>query len=249
MFNESSITQAIKRVQNTLVFSLKEKYGVVDDTIVDRFLKLHGLHKNNFDFINNMEDFISTQSLDSSIDTNANKNERTIAGIYSEVTAPINKIVGYRYLYRTMKKLYGKKEAKRLSGEMYDFSLALADSTKILLPYCFSIDATKLVIGGRDFGTLPSAPPKRLASYISALNETIHQLSNHLAGALAIGSFFLDVAHVMMYREGKTLDDINNPETMKYIENCYQNFVHSVNHLSRNSVESPFNNISIFDRE
>ena len=38
------------------------------------------------------------------------------------------------------------------------------------------------------------------------------------------------------------------PETRKYIENCFQNFVHSVNHLSRSSNESPFTNLSIFDK-
>ena len=33
----------------------------------------------------------------------------------------------------------------------------------------------------------------------------------------------------------------------KYIENEIQQFIHSVNHLSRNGVESPFTNVSIFD--
>ena len=52
-----------------------------------------------------------------------------------------------------------------------------------------------------------------------------------------------------MYREKKFLDDVKNDEvTRKYLTNCFQNFIHSVNHLSRNSVESPFTNVSIFDR-
>ena len=77
----------------------------------------------------------------------------------------------------------------------------MSDSTKILLPYCWALDASKLVIEGRKFGQLPSAPAKRVQSYISALNETVHQMSSHLAGAIAVGTFFLDIAHILMYKE------------------------------------------------
>lgn len=231
---------------NSLKFSLKEKYGIEDEAILDKVLKIHGLSKENFDFVNNLEGLIEQGIVDLSIDQNSNKNETTVAGLMNETVAPLQKLIGYRFLYRKMKELYGKKEAKRLSGEMYDFSIALSDSTKIMSPYCWAMDASKLVIEGRPFGQLPSAPPKRLASYIAALNETVHQLSNHLAGAIAVGSFFLDAAHVLLIKEG--LDIVAMMEQRKYVENCFQNFVHSVNHLSRNSSESPFSNISIFDR-
>lgn len=248
MFEDSGVVAALNRVSSSIKFSLADKYKITDDAVRAQLLKVHGLSKENFDFIKNTEVMISSNISDASIDVNANKNETTMSGIFSEVTASINKIVGYRYLYRKMKEMYGKEEAKKLSGEMYDLSLAIADSTKILLPYCFSIDASKLVIKGRDFGVLPSKPPKRLSSYISALNETVHQFSNHLAGALALGSFFLDIAHILIYREKITFSGLKEEKNRKYVENCYQNFIHSVNHLSRNSVESPFTNVSIFDK-
>lgn len=114
---------------------------------------------------------------------------------------------------------------------------------------CFAINASKLVIEGKPWGTLFSAPPKRVVSYVNQLSELIHQLSCHVAGAIAVGSFFMDLAHVYIYREGKTLTELKeDPNTHKTMENCLQSFVHSMNHLSRNSVESPFTNISIFDR-
>ena len=40
----------------------------------------------------------------------------------------------------------------------------------------------------------------------------------------------------------------NDKDFRKYIENSMQTFIHSVNHLSRNGVESPFTNLSIFDK-
>ena len=84
---------------------------------------------------------------------------------------------------------------------------------------------------GRKFGQLPSAPAKRVQSYINALNETVHQMTSHLAGAIAIGTFFLDIAHILMYKERipfKKLKEVNS--FRKEIENSMQNFVHSVNH-------------------
>ena len=247
--DDSKINGAISRVKNCLDYSLKKKYNIQNPDTTQKLLLSHGMAKENFDFIKNVEKIFSNNIADVSLDANANKNETTISGIMNEAAIPVNKVVGYRSLYRKIKEMYGKTEAKRLMGEMFDYSLALADSSKITLPYCFSIDASKIVIEGRNFGMLPSGPAHRLSSYFSALNETVHQLSNHLAGALAVGSLFFDVAHILIYHEGYSMDDLKNVTVRKYIENCFQNFVHSVNHLSRNSVESPFTNISVFDRQ
>ncbi len=249
MFNDSSTTASIGRVKNTLEYSLKNKYGVDNDAITEKILSIHGLSKYNFDFIKNYENLIESGIADASWDTNANKTDVSISGILSETVIPVNKIVGFRYLYRKMKELYGKRRAKFLTGEMYDYSLAIADSSQLLKNYCFSVDASKLVLQGRPFGQLPSLPPHRISSYIAALTETIHQLSNHLAGAIAIGTFFLDVSYMMLEGEKKTLTDLKEDKVFrKYVENSLQSFVHSVNHLSRNSIESPFTNVSIFDR-
>ena len=247
--DDSKINGAISRVKNCLDYSLKKKYDIQNPETTQKLLLSHGMAKENFDFIKNVEKIFSNNIADVSLDANANKNETTISGIMNEATIPVNKVVGYRSLYRKIKEMYGKTEAKRLMGEMFDYSLALADSSKITLPYCFSIDASKIVIEGRNFGMLPSGPSHRLSSYFSALNETVHQLSNHIAGALAIGSLFFDVAHILLYHEKYTIEDLKNTTVRKYIENCFQNFVHSVNHLSRNAVESPFTNISVFDRQ
>lgn len=247
-FDSSSVNAALIRIKNTLNYSLKENYEIEDPEITEKFLHMHGLDKSRFDFINNFETLIEKGIADESVDTNANKNDKSISGFFVETSLPIRKLVGYRYLYRKMKDLYGKKEAKRLSGEMYDMSLALADSTNILSPYCYSINASKLVMEGRPFGSLPSGIPHRVNSYINTLCEIVHQLSNHLAGAIAIGSLFLDIAHVMIYREHKTLSDLQDHEYRNYIKNSLQCFVHSMNHLSRNAIESPFSNVSIFDR-
>lgn len=248
IFENGSVVSALNRVKNCLAYSLKEEYNIEDPSVVEKFLKMHGLSKDHFDFINNFEALIEKGIADNSVDTNANKGERSITGLMAETALPINKLVGYRYLYRKMKDMYGKKRAKYLAGKMYDMSLALADSTNILKPYCWSVNASKLVLEGRPWGSLPSLPPKHLGSYCSCLAEVLHQLSNHLAGAIAVGSFFLDLAHMLIYRDKKSFSDLkNDAEYRKYVKNSLQSFIHSMNHLSRNSVESPFTNISILD--
>lgn len=246
--------RTLGNIKHVVERTLKEKYGIDNTAITETLLKIHGLNTKQFDFVSCVENDLNEDVLnDASIDPNANKCEKTIESLMVEASNPAKKAIGYDMLYRQMKNDYGKEEAKRLSGEMYSFALALADATKILSCYCYSIDASILVKKGRDFGQLHSKPCKRLCSYISSLCETIHQMSNHLAGAIAVGTFFMDCAHVLMFTdnngEGYTLEQIKtDKEIRKMIENEYQQFVHSVNHLSRNASESPFSNISIFDR-
>lgn len=250
MFGDNATTvRTLRNIKKALDKNLKEKYKIENEEISNKIMTIHGLDKKRFDFVNSIETIINDNLNDVSIDANSNKNEKTIEAIHQEATASVKKAVGFDYLYRQMKDLYGKEEAIRLSGEMYDLSLGLSDSTNILKPYCWALDTSKIVTMGRKFGQLYSKPAKRVSSYISALCETVHQMSSHLAGAIAISTFFLDISHLSLYKEKYDLRELKtNKEYRKKIENEMQQFVHSVNHLSRNGVESPFTNISILDR-
>lgn len=248
----SSTTRTIKNIKKNIIATLRSNYPFVNGRVkevADIILKKHGLHEDSFDFVNLFESGLHENINDISIDDNANKNEKVFRGYLNELEKSVDKLIGYDVLYRTMKDLYGEKEAKKLTGEMYTYALGLSDSSNIILPYCWSLDASKLVTTGREFGVLKSKPAKRVSSYISMLCETIHQMSNHLAGAIAIGSFFLDLAHLMIYKERRTLNELRTDKRIrKMIENEVQQFIHSINHLSRNGAESPFTNVSIFDR-
>lgn len=253
MYDNDEVTtvRTLRNIKRSLKKRL-EKLGHNKEDInrvIDPILKIHGLHKHNFDSIHIMDKAISEKLNDLSIDDNSNKNEKTILGLHNEVNKSADKAIGYDHLYRQMTEDHGKVEAKRLSGLMYDFSVMLSDSSKILVPYCWAFDASKIVHEGRPFGQLHSKPPKSISSYISALNETVHQMSNHLAGAIAVGTIFIDMVYVLTYREDVSWTDILNDKKLhKYVENNLQSFVHSVNHLSRSSNESPFTNVSIFDK-
>lgn len=254
LHNNSETTQAIKEIREALSARIKVNHPEISanerDYKVDEILKIHGLHPENFNVIARMEEMIDAEIIsDKSIDDNSNKGETGVGATFIEAVNSQKKLIGYRYLYRSLKKLYGKSEAKRLTGMMYDYSLGLADSSQILLPYCWAGDFSMIVLEGRAWGQLHSKPPKTLRAYISALIETVHTMSNHTAGAIAIASFFTDSAKMLMDREGITLEQLKDPAVRKYIENSFQSFVHSMNSLTRSgSAESPFTNLSIFDK-
>lgn len=252
----ATTTRTLKNITETLSKSLKSKYGITDKEELKQktnaILKTHGLAPENFDPLS----FISKQVFgnlqtvnDISVDDNANKTDTNMTGVCGEAFLSYQKLVGYDYLYQVMKDLYGKEEAKKCSANMYDFSLALNDSTKILLPYCYCVDASKIVTEGRNYGQVHSAPARRVATYISVLGDTIREMSFNLAGAIAIGTFFLDIANLSIYCERTTLDDLRTDKKIrKAMTNHMQQFIYTVNHYSRNAVESPFTNVSLFDR-
>jgi ribonucleoside-triphosphate reductase len=245
----SKTYKMLNYTRKALADSLKNKYNITDDDIIDNILKVHGLHINNFDVIKNAGLVIKEKINDVSIDSNSNKNDKFIETINQESVSSAKKAIGYDYLFNQMQDMYGNKEANRLIGNLMDYSIGMHDATNICKVYCYALDASSLVTTGRPFGQLSYRPAKSVPDYISSLSETVHQLSSHLAGAVAIGSFFLDIAHICIYDEKFKIGNIRSDEEVrKYIRDEMSQFVYSVNNLSRNSTESPFTNISVFDR-
>ena len=57
-FGSTSTMQAVNRVKNSLNYTLKNDYGISDPEITEKFLRLHGLNKEKFDYINALENLI-----------------------------------------------------------------------------------------------------------------------------------------------------------------------------------------------
>lgn len=237
-FESATLNRTVKNITSSLRTSLSKKYKKGNKETVEQILKVIGVHPDNFDALSMMSNFISGKLNNISLDANANKSEKTISALSSETSIPKDKAIGFDYLYQEMKYLYGKEEAKRLSGEMYDYSLAISDSSKLLLNYCYSVDFSRLIIEGRPFGQLPSGPCHSIRSYIGSQCETLHQLSQHNAGAIAASTLFFDLAHLCLYWHKLDIRELKtNKWFRKEIENTYQHFVHSMNMLSRDSVQ------------
>lgn len=117
------------------------------------------------------------------------------------------------------------------------------DRSHLHLPYCYSFSLTDLLYGVNDFGRLKSSPCKRLDSYISVVNNIVSVFSQQIAGAVGLGSFFIDCGKLAK-KQGLTFGGEND----HYIQNQFQSFIHGVNHLCRGN-ESAFTNVSILDRK
>ena len=254
-FANASTTNTLKHIKACLAKNLRKVHGIKDkDELTEKvnaILALHGLSDENFDPMAMMSKVISTKLNDVSIDDNGNKDgNKAIRGMIKEAELPFDKLIGYDYQYRTIKELYGKEEAQRIMGLLYDYSLALHDSTKIMVPYCWALDSSKLVMEGRPFGMLKSKPAKSVDSYLDCLCDSIPEFANHVAGAIALATIFLDITHLLIYKQRVSLKTLKEDKIFrKYLENRFQKFIHSVNHPTRDSIESPFTNISIFDKE
>ena len=251
-FINASTTRTLKNIREVLVNKLRKKYNLTNGQLkaaADIILKIHGLHEDNFDGNLQFSKFLNAKnSNEVSIDGNANKTETGIKALMVEASLADRKLIGFDQLYRVMVELYGREKAKELSGSMYDFSLAIADSTNLLIPYCYAADFSKIVTIGREFGKEPSGPAKSLSTYCNVVCDTVRELSCHLAGAVAISTFFLDSAHLLIYKERIPLEKVKtNRRVRHYITDCYQHVVYSLNHASRDAAESPFTNISCFD--
>lgn len=171
----------IKRV---LRDRLKDTYG---STKYKEFLKIQGFDDSRFDYVGSVMNMMYADLTTDGIDNNANKDCKSISRVEAEVDNANHKIAGHDALYRMMKKLYGKDEAVRLSSEMYDYTLGINDSVKLLRPYCWVLSGIPLVLEGRK-GNPVCAPAKHLHSYVSMLAGTIHELSNsYIAGACLHG--------------------------------------------------------------
>jgi len=113
MFDDNATTnRTLRNIRKALERNLKEKYGIEDDKITEKILGIHGLNKKNFDFVNNIETIINEELNDVSIDSNSNKNEKTVEGIQQEAIASVKKAVGYDYLYRQWLNYMVKRKLK-----------------------------------------------------------------------------------------------------------------------------------------
>lgn len=230
-------------IKQALRDRLKSEYG---STKVKDFLKLQGFDDARFDYISSVANMMYADLSSDGIDNNANKTIKSFSRVQSEVDNAHHKLHGHDALYRQLKQNVGKEEATRLSAEMYDYTLGINDSTKLLVNYCWALSGIPLVLNGRD-GNPRCAPPKHMHSYVSMLAGEVHILSNNfLAGAVAVPTLFLDSARILLL-DGYTIDMVKNDAvSRKYIENLFQQFIYDLNDPSRSSAESPFSNVSLF---
>lgn len=104
---------------------------------------------------------------------------------------------------------------------------------------CVGVSTQPIMTEGRPYGPLHSVPPKRADSFMAQTIEFTMDLSQRFAGAVALGDLFVNYA---WYAKKENLPD-------KQILNDFQKYVHVTNNTFRVGSQSPFTNLSLFDKK
>jgi anaerobic ribonucleoside-triphosphate reductase len=207
----------------------------------EQLLRLNGIHPEQIDVGYMSHKYHTDKVQDISVDANANANGRkSINNYQSEITKGVLKLEGYYLLWRYTKKRLGRERANELlwkiwSGELYFHD---ASGANIQIPYCWAFSTTPIMIEGRPYGQLHSTRPKRADSFMAQVIEATMDMSQDFAGAVAPSDLIVNYCY---YAKKEQLQDYQ-------VLNDLQKFVHVMNNGFRVGGQSPFVNLSLFDR-
>lgn len=212
-----------------------------------KLLDIEGISPEKIDVGAMSHKYFTHRLADTSIDMNANANEEKSANNYqAEITKGILKLEGYYLLWRYAKKRFGLDRANELIKAIWDGDVYFHDASgaMIQMPYCIAFSTTPIMVEGRPYGQLKSLVPKRSDSFVAQVIEVCMDMSQEFAGAVSPSDFIVNLCYYLK-NEGVDLD---TEEGIKYVINQWQKFVHVMNNKFRISGQSPFTNISIFDK-
>ena len=177
---------------------------------------------------------------ETSTDPNANANNMGPINYGLEISKPQLKLIGLYLLHRYIRKDFSIEYADKLLKNLVkgDYYFHDASGVGIQQAYCYAYSTQWVMNNGIPWGQLKSLPPKKAASYIAQVVETTMEMSMEYAGAIAPADVLV---HYAYYSKKEGLSD-------KEIENHLQSLVHIFNKQFRPGGQSPFTNVSIFDR-
>lgn len=185
---------------------------------------------------------------DVSIDANANVDDVSIISFEVESGKPIHKLNAYFLLYKYGKKLFGEKTADRMLEAQFTKDIYINDFYAFNKAYCFNFSCLDVMFLGLPFvKKIKSDPPNNFISFNGQLQQFINYASNSIAGAVGLADFLL----VYSFYVDKLLNAWEDvPEHFKWylIEQELQSTIFTVNQPFRGGIQSPFTNISVYDK-
>ena len=239
-----------EKVLRAEVGSLLERSPFYDDVYSQilaghpDLLRFWKIHPEQMHFERIAEKFLQALFVqDISANPSGNVSGRSLARLKVEIMDYYMKYLTFKTLYDKMVDLYGKEEAKKLMFKVLDGTFYLHDTSAYICGYCLGVDFSRLLFEGMPYGQLHSLPPKKPKTFINQVKEAVIELSNEFAGAIAFPTLLVLYSYMYLKYYGKGCK-IN----VKEVEDDFQNLVHTINKEMRNGVQSPFTNLSFFDR-
>ena len=180
---------------------------------------------------------------DNSVDSNANVASRSSAAIMQEVDKPRQKLFALYCIWNLLREWHPDNLEYAnvvidsiLTGLIYPHDLALF----VYCHYCYAYSAEEIMKKGLPFiPKLYSKPAQHARSFIAHVNQFIQYASNHQSGAIALPGLWVAYAYFAK-KDGLT---------KKERQQDYQEFIYTSNQPVRYSVQSPFINTSMLDKD
>lgn len=227
-----------------LMMYLIAKYGR-DFLTLDGIGDQMDINKFSKDFFNT-----NTTTADISVDSNANVCSRTSIEYNHEMPKPIKKYNSYFLLWKQIKKDHGLLEANTIVEKVLRGDLYVNDSTDLALAYCFNYSTYDIAINGLTGVSkrVRVSAPKSLETFVRQVEQFMVVAANSTLGATGFADFLI-VAALFVEKIKKTGYDgrIKVDDCSVYAKEKLINFIYTVNWEFRGN-QSPFSNLSVFDR-
>ncbi|RLI40574.1 hypothetical protein DRO59_08975 [Candidatus Bathyarchaeota archaeon] len=200
-----------------------------------------GISQDHLDYSKRSKEHFVKPSVDFSIDKNANtNNKRDLASYTNELTKPLFKLHGYFLMWKMCRKLFGPDRARHLLNRVLlgDFYFHDASGPLVQVPYCVSFSTLRIAAEGMPYDAPPvPKPPKHLDSFAGQVVETMFNLGNTVAGAVAAPDFLVTLS---FYTKGV-------PD--KEVRQVLQSVLYKLNRNMRTGgFQSLFSNLSVYDK-
>ena len=198
--------------------------------------------------------FGSKVTADASIDANANVDDISVIAYHTELPKPFFRMNSYYMLWKELKRIFDHETAneaieRQLVGDIY-----INDAHGIggALPYCYNYSTYDIMTKGLPMvKKVKSMPPKHLYAFKSQLEQFTVIASNSTLGATGLA----DMLIVMSYYVKKILETkkdahftlATEEDVWLYVKENLVSFIYTINQPMRAN-QSPFTNISIYDR-
>lgn len=232
-----------------LMMHLKSKYP-------EKLFDMDGIGKQTDMSLFSKDFFSAKVTADVSVDANANVDDTSNIAYNTELPKPFFKLNSYYILWKYMKQLFGHETANKvvemnLTGDIYinDFHGIAAGS-----PYCYNYSTyDTMLLGLPMVKKVTSVAPKHLYSFKSQLEQFIMIASNSTLGATGLADLFI----VMSYYVKNILDTksdagfrfVSEEDCWKYIKENIISFIYTINQPFRSGLQSPFTNVSVYDKK
>ena len=215
-------------------FSCRNDFGDLYNNTDEQNLNRMGISRGQLDFSSNAKKYFTNYF---TIDENANATYFGAGNYETEITKSFLKLDALYMLHKFLRKK--NTNASQILKQIFDGEIYVHDlHTLFDRPYCLGISLNMMRLEGLPFSELRSLPAKRSSTFMKQAAELVFILSNSFAGATAESDILVQYA-TFIENEEKSDEEIMQD---------FQEYIHTVNNKLRQSQQSPFTNVSIYDK-